>query len=176
MGIIQNAINQTLGTAAIAARLDPGVEKRQQAAEDKKLGQKLEKQDIQLNQALDDLVNAPIPKGQTQRENAEYTQATALGILDELEKVRLQRAMRQEGAGFKGVLEVQGLRGDWTQEAIMKKANERSSQRNEGQNIQRDNFENFVNTVRNEAEVAAANRQNAFVPGAAPTVWQRGGK
>ena len=57
----------------------------------------------------------------------------------------------------------------------MKRANERAAQINQAQNAQRNNFNNFVNTVRSEAEIAASNRQNAFMPGAAATPWQRGG-
>lgn len=83
--------------------------------------------------------------------------------------------MRQEGEGFKGVLEVHGLRSDWTKETIMKIANERAARIKEAQNAQRNNFNNFVNSVRSEAEIAASNRQNSFMPGAAATPWQRGG-
>lgn len=36
MGAIQNAINQTLGTAAIAGRLSPGLEKQQELRDIKK--------------------------------------------------------------------------------------------------------------------------------------------
>ena len=175
MGIIQNAINQTIGTVGIAARFDPRTEEKRAAAEYKKVGQELETQEQQLDEAYKNLKNAPIPKGQTHIENAELTQKEAFKILDKLENVRLQRAMRQEGEGFKGVLEVHGLRSDWTKETIMKIANERAARIKEAQNAQRNNFNNFVNSVRSEAEIAASNRQNSFMPGAAATPWQRGG-
>ena len=55
MGIIQNAINQTIGTVGIAAMLDP-------RTEDKKVGRKLELQEQQLDEAYENLVNAPVPK------------------------------------------------------------------------------------------------------------------
>ena len=42
MGIIQNAINQTLGTAGIAARLSPHLEKRQELRKLKKESKALE--------------------------------------------------------------------------------------------------------------------------------------
>ena len=175
MGIIQNALNQITGSWAIAARLDPTAETRRAEEENKKVGRKLELQEQEISNALDALVDAPIPKGQTQIENAEHTQATALNLIDRLEDVRFQRAMRQEGSGFSGVLEARQLRDDWSQEAIMKRANEKAARINEAQNAQRNNFNNFVNSVRSEAEIAASNRQNSFMPGAAATPWQRGG-
>lgn len=169
MGIIQNAINQTIGTVGIAAMLDP-------RTEDKKVGRKLELQEQQLDEAYENLVNAPVPKWQTPIENSEYTTETALDIISQLEDVRLKRAIRQEGSGFTGFLEARQLRSYWTEEeTIMKRANERAAQINQAQNAQRNNFNNFVNTVRSEAEIAASNRQNAFMPGAAATPWQRGG-
>jgi hypothetical protein len=68
MGVIQNAINQMLGTSAMAARLSPGLEKKAQERvlkkEEKTLGQKGEVLGKNLRKGYEENERAPVTKEQ----------------------------------------------------------------------------------------------------------------
>lgn len=151
MGIIQNAINQTLGTAGIAARLSPFAEKQAAKQADKQIGKQLEEQDVKLDQALTDLPDAETPKGMTQQEAAEYTTTTAQGIIDELTGVRIKRAARGE-LDFSKVLETQGLKSDWSQD-IQMQANQKAAAKQEAGANQIKNFENYTAFITDPGKV-----------------------
>lgn len=141
MGIIQNAINQMLSTAGVAARISPFAEKQA----DRQIGKQLEKQDIKLDQALDKLVDAEIPESMTQQEAAEYTTTTAQGIIDELTNIRIKRAARGD-LDFSKVLETQELKSDWSQD-IQKQSMERVAEKQEAKRKQKENRENYVKLI-----------------------------
>jgi hypothetical protein len=140
-----------MGTAAIAARLSPKYEQNMAEKADKRIGEQLEQQDAQLDKALDDLVDAEIPKGVSQQEAAEYTTTTAQGIIDELTDVRIKRAARGE-LDFKKVLETQGLKADWSQD-IQMQANKRAADIQDASTNQMKNFEKYTALITDPAKV-----------------------
>lgn len=87
MGIIQSSINQTLGTAAIAARLSPTYEKRQKLnAVEKKENILLQQQEIKANkfkEIKDNADNTPIEDKKTIVTDLQKSYKDAIDVLEE---------------------------------------------------------------------------------------------
>lgn len=108
MGAIQSALNQSIGTVGAVVRFLP-------STEEKIIGRKLKKEEERLDTAITQLQEHANPEGTTPKEVAEYEIETANQLLNELEKVQIERGKRGEG-GFEKVLETKDIKASYNQD------------------------------------------------------------